>query len=225
MATNYYSILGVPQSASEADIRRRFKALARERHPDRFQGPDKERAEAEFQALTEAFNVLTNPERRRRHDQEVARPQRPRPTGTATPPEAPPGQPDPAELLRAYMSRGVSAYKSGDYLAAAKAFDEATKADPGNAQAWHHLALALSRDERWFRRAAAAISKAVELEPMKASYLKLAGKIHARIGETEDAVRHYKAALSWGGEDSGVDEALAELEGEKKGRLGFFGKG
>ena len=36
MAKNYYAVLGVAQGASDDEIRRRFKELARDRHPDRF---------------------------------------------------------------------------------------------------------------------------------------------------------------------------------------------
>lgn len=217
MATNHYTVLGVAQTASEADVRRRFKILARERHPDRFQGAEKEKAEREFQELTQAFNVLTDATRRRQYDRELGK-------AAAAPSEAPTGQPAPTELARGYMVRGVESYKKGDYMGAAKAFDEATRLAPANPQAWHNLAMALSRDERWLRRAAAAAAKAVELEPMKPSYLKLAGKLHARLGNTEQAIEAYRQALSWGGADESVEAALEELESGKKSRLGFFGK-
>jgi Flp pilus assembly protein TadD len=218
MATNHYTVLGVAQTASEAEIRRRFKALARERHPDRFRGPEKETAEREFQELTQAFNVLTDATRRRQYDQELGK------VAASAPSEAPTGQSPPAELARAYLVRGVEGYKKGDYMGAAKAFDEATRLAPDNPQAWHNLAMALSRDERWLRRASAAVAKAVELEPMKPSYLKLAGKIHARLGNRDQAVAAYRQALSWGGSDEAIETALAELETGKKSRLGFFGK-
>lgn len=218
MATNHYTVLGVAQTASEAEIRRRFKALARERHPDRFQGAEKEKAEGEFQELTQAFNVLTDATRRRQYDQELGK------VAATTHSEAPSGQPPSAELARAYLVRGVESYKKGDYMGAAKAFEEATRLAPSNPQAWHNLAMALSRDERWLRRAAAAVTKAVDLEPMKPAYLKLAGKIHARLGNQDQAVRAYRQALSWGGADEAIEAALEELESGKKGRLGFFGK-
>ena len=45
MKLNYYEILGVERSASEKEIRDRFRTLARESHPDRYKGPDKGEAE------------------------------------------------------------------------------------------------------------------------------------------------------------------------------------
>ena len=72
MKVNYYEVLGVERSASEDEIRDRFRKLARENHPDRYQGPDKADAERHFQTLTEAVNVLTNPARRKQHDSEIS---------------------------------------------------------------------------------------------------------------------------------------------------------
>ena len=68
-----------------------------------------------------------------------------------------------------------------------------------------------------------AIEKACEIEPMKPSYRKLAGRLCARAGRTERAEEHYKEALTWGGEDAEVERALDELRTGSK-RRGFFGK-
>ena len=75
MPRDFYAILALPRNASEEQIRQRFRELARERHPDRFQGEAKARAEGEFQEITQAFNVLFDPERRRGHDLELTRPE------------------------------------------------------------------------------------------------------------------------------------------------------
>ena len=72
MKVNYYEILGVERTASEGEIRERFRRLARENHPDRYKGPDKAEAERKFQTLTEAVNVLTNAAKRRQHDSEIS---------------------------------------------------------------------------------------------------------------------------------------------------------
>lgn len=211
MARDFYSILAVPRNATTEQIRDRFMTLARQRHPDRFQGAEKERAEKEFQEITEAFNVLSNPESRRQHDLELARPQS---QGA-----------DPGQLARVYMQRGVKAYKENNYLQAADNFDRATQAQPENAKAWHSLALACSHQRRWLSRATTAIARACELEPMNANYLKLAGRIFESAGMALRAEQYYNQSLKWGGEDPAVRERLEELRrGAKKGRTGFFGK-
>ena len=62
---DYYELLGVPRDASHADIKRAFRQLARELHPDVSEAPD---AERRFRAVAEAYEVLSDPERRRTYD-------------------------------------------------------------------------------------------------------------------------------------------------------------
>lgn len=217
MERNYYAVLGVTQNATEEEIRRRFKSLARDQHPDRYQGEAKRRAEQEFQTLTEAFNVLTSPERRRIHDADLSR------TGTPSRAGASGGE-DRGQLVKAMLARGVQAYKTGDFASARESFERATEVDPKSAQAWYNLALTCSRQESWLPGALKAAEKACELEPMKPSYLKLAGRIFARSGRAERAQRFFEQALSWGGSDPEVESALEELRGRQKTRRGFFGK-
>ena len=77
MARDFYAVLALSRSASEDQIRQRFRELARARHPDRFRGQEKVRAEKDFQDITEAFNALIDPARRRRQELPVGRFARP----------------------------------------------------------------------------------------------------------------------------------------------------
>lgn len=212
MARDFYAVLAVPRNATEDLIRQRFRELARTRHPDRFQGEEKEKAERDFQEITQAFNVLADPERRRRHDLDLVRPEEP--------------ASEPRQLLRVYLQRGVKAYKEKNFLEAASNFDQATQTDPKSAQAWHHLAQACSQQRNWLPRAIAAIERACQLEPMNAAYLKQAGRIFALAGQVDQAVQYYRRSLQWGGDDSGIRQALEELTREPSpaSRRGLFGK-
>ena len=62
--TNYYEVLGVPREASQEEIRTAYRRLAKERHPDHPSGSARE-----FSLLQEAHAVLSDPDRRRTHDE------------------------------------------------------------------------------------------------------------------------------------------------------------
>lgn len=63
---DYYSILGVPRSATDKDIKAAYRKLAREHHPDANQG--NKQAEDKFKDLAEAYEVLKDPDKRKRYD-------------------------------------------------------------------------------------------------------------------------------------------------------------
>ena len=64
---DFYKELGVPSDASQDDIKRAYRKLARELHPDA--NPDSPRAGERFKAVSEAHNVLSDPARRKEYDE------------------------------------------------------------------------------------------------------------------------------------------------------------
>src|SRR4026208_1354066 len=64
---DYYSTLGVAKTASEKDIKQAFRKLARKYHPD--VNPGDKAAEARFKEINEAYEVLGDPEKRRKYDE------------------------------------------------------------------------------------------------------------------------------------------------------------
>ena len=198
MKVNYYEVLGVERGASEQEIRDRFRQLARENHPDRYNGSDKADAERKFQTLTEAVNVLTNTTRRRAHDSELT-------SGTSK------GAADFTQVAKAYLAKGVKAFKESDFRSAYENFDMAVKHNPQDAKAFHYLALAAMRVPSMARQAVQAIETAVQREPVNPTYLKDAGLILKRAGLVAKAERYLDEAAKWDPSNIEVQSALAEL--------------
>jgi curved DNA-binding protein len=66
-ATDYYKILGVSKNASQEEMKKAYRKLAQKYHPDQAKG-DKKEAEEQFKKISEAYAVLSNPEKRKEYD-------------------------------------------------------------------------------------------------------------------------------------------------------------
>jgi molecular chaperone DnaJ len=66
MKRDYYEVLGVGKTATEAEIKKAYRKLALKHHPD--VSPDKSEAEEKFKEITEAYEILSNPSKRATYD-------------------------------------------------------------------------------------------------------------------------------------------------------------
>jgi molecular chaperone DnaJ len=68
MTLDYYAVLGVERTADEAEIKKAYRKLAMRYHPDKVGAEEKVEAEAKFKEITEAYEVLRDPEKRPVYD-------------------------------------------------------------------------------------------------------------------------------------------------------------
>jgi curved DNA-binding protein CbpA len=215
--TNYYDVLGVARDATAAEITNKFRALAREQHPDRYADVERKRsAEFKFQVLTEALNVLTNPARRKAHDAELEKNR--------------PVHQDPAGQARVFLAKGVKSYREGNYPDAIQQFELAVNHYDKDAKAWHYLALSCMKVVGQIRKGVDAIEAAIKLDQNNALFHRDAGKLYVMAGLNSKAERHLEEALSWLPEDPETLTLLMKVRpnkptsGVKKPPSGIFGR-
>jgi DnaJ-class molecular chaperone len=201
---DYYGLLGVARDATEAEIRERFRSLAREAHPDRAPAARKAEAEAKFQDLTEAVNVLTSPDRRKAYDFDLA---------------AARGSSENADAVaQNYLSQGIAAFKERKYTDAAGNFQLVVGRNPRDVKAQHYLGLASARAGD-VRTAVKAIEAALAIEPHNGSLQKDAGAIFRQAGLLLKAEKAYQEALRWDPAAAGeARKALEEIRVQRAGR-------
>jgi curved DNA-binding protein CbpA len=198
---DYYALLGVSREATEAEIRERFRSLAREAHPDRAPAPRRGQAEARFQELAQAVNVLTNPERRKVYDFELS-------MGQA----GPPGEAD--TIAQDYILQGIAAYREKRYAEAAGNFGLAARRDPGEPRAHHYLGLAAARSGD-VRTAVRALEAALALDPQNARLLADAGSVFRQAGLLVKAEKVYQEAIRWDPSLQEVRKVLEEIRARR----------
>jgi DnaJ-class molecular chaperone len=199
---DYYALLGVTREANENQIREKFRSLAREAHPDRAPRDRKLEAEAKFQELTEAVNVLTSPDRRKAYDFEQAF----KASGAASA--------DADSVTQSLLAQGMHAYKERQFAEAAGNFQLAVHRNPNDAKAQHYLALASARSGD-MRTAVKALESAIALDGHNVALLKDAGTIFRQAGLLVKAEKAYQEALRWDPSAAEVRRALDEIRAKR----------
>ena len=66
MPRDYYEVLGISRDASDAEVKKAYRKLARQYHPDT--NPDDKGAEEKFKEVQTAYDILSDPEKRKQYD-------------------------------------------------------------------------------------------------------------------------------------------------------------
>lgn len=207
-----YDVLGIGPDASDEDIRAAFRNLTLKYHPDRYMSERREKAEKRFQEITEAFNVLSRPELRKKYDREIA--------GSVSARSQ-----DPRELGRRLAAKGAQEYKTGRLAEAREHLELAVHHDDGNSRGHYFLGMTLMRFPDQRKAALRHLDRAISLEPDNIAIKSEAARCFLAAGMKLRAQRLAEEILATDQTNAKAIEVMDSLgEGESSGGEGLFGK-
>lgn len=219
---SHYELLGIDAGAVTDEVHTAYEELSRLVHPIHathlgLQGRE-EAMRLLFERATEAYLMLSDPDRRRRYNREIA--------VTAPSPQAVQEERDrrSREAARQYYLRSREMVEEEEYHYALELLRQAVKADP---QAEHYALMAevQQHNPKWLHHAADSYRQAIQLAPDNVSYRLALGELFERLEDPQRARAVYRSVLIRHPDHPDATHALARLEslGEGK-RSGFFSR-
>jgi curved DNA-binding protein CbpA len=199
----YYGVLGVKETADRTTIKRSFYNKAKEFHPDKhFHLPDdmKNKLNTVFSYITTAYTTLMNPELRSEYDRE--------PKAGADEPQA-----SNEQLAEQKFKEGIYELDRRKYEDAAQLFGAAAYLNDTESKYHYYLSIAMSKDGK-LKDAERAISRAIKIEPFKASYLAEAGHIYLALDLPKRAKGNFDKALDIDSKNKRAQEGIEKMPTE-----------
>jgi curved DNA-binding protein CbpA len=209
-----YELLGVGRSATQQELKKAYFSLAMRYHPDRHFSADmsvmKEKLEALFEAIHDAYTTLADPEKRAQFDRDLASGSPKRRVEERARAE----QPDNRALAEVQFNEGMKLFKAGDFWSAEEAFQWATHLDPGNAEYVFRRGLNLSYMPRRGHEAEESMAMAIVMAPSNMGYYLELGKFYGRLGFKAKALAVYQEALQQDPHSGLLREAINKVSDE-----------
>jgi curved DNA-binding protein CbpA len=222
IVTDHYQLLGIRRSATTADIKRAYYAMAKRFHPDRFrkgaEAAQLARIESAFAKFAQAYDTLKDKTSRATYDSKLLKQEEAARTGRATlsprqaganlkqdkpevsanvsTPVTSAGQVPTSFQAEEKFQQGLSALQQGNSAVAIASLGEAARLAPNESRYRAYFGQALARDQRMRRNAEAEIKAAIALSANNASYRVMLAELYSEIGLLRRAQGEVERALS-----------------------------
>ncbi|GAB4414288.1 MAG: hypothetical protein OHK0032_10390 [Thermodesulfovibrionales bacterium] len=185
MTEDYYKILGISAEATDDDIKRAFRRLVKQYHPDSQHAKENPlEAERQFLKIKEAYETLSDREKRLRYDSST------KPGNGAVPPIRQ------SEKARIFYHDGIKAYKKEYFEKASALFRNAVEIDPDNALYCSWLGLSLSKQRGHLHDARKWCERATALNPSNADYHVNLALVYREAGIESLSMKHIRKAIT-----------------------------
>jgi curved DNA-binding protein CbpA len=210
---NHYEMLGVGRSATPVEIKKAYFLCAKLYHPDRHFDPEmngmKEKLEALFARIHEAYETLSSKTARDKYNLDLAS------GGGKHAPTAQAHQkkPDNKDAAQVQYREGLKQFNVGNFWGADEAFQWAIRLDPGNAEYVFRRGLTLARVPRRGHEAEDYFVKAIEMAPNKIEYYLELSSFYMRTGLKAKALALLQDALKRDPLSPKINEAIKKAGG------------
>ncbi|MFA5072956.1 MAG: DUF4388 domain-containing protein [Nitrospirota bacterium] len=213
-AQTHYEVLGVGREDTAPAIKKAYFSLAKLYHPDRHfftdMGDMKEKLEALFHAIHDAYETLADRTKRAEYDRQLSQKSKQQPDAEE---EAHPEPLSNKEIAALQFERGIEEFRNGNFWGADEAFQWALRLEPDNARFIFHRGLTLSRIPRRGHEAEEYFAKAIRLAPSNPNYFLEFGNFCLRSGLKKKALHIWKAGLKRNPDFKDIKQAIKENSG------------
>jgi CheY-like chemotaxis protein len=205
----HYEVLGVKNNALPVEIKTAYHEAAKKYHPDMFfqlgDASLRDKLNDISSCLSEAYTILTNPEKKREYDKMLARK-----------PAIPTANRDKA---RSAFQEGKDHLKKRNYQDAERLFQAAIYYHDAISEYHYYYGVTLAIQKK-FREGQKALEKARSLDPLNAVYLTELGLVYLELGYPLRAKGLFEKALSSSPDNAGATEGLKKIkDAEKRGKI------
>ena len=179
---DYYDILGVTKTSTHQEVKQQYRKLALKFHPDRNQYSD---AEEQFKEISEAYSVISNPEKKLVYDQYGHAGVNQRYSSEDIFRSANGGGFDSNDVW-GWRNRGGTLYFEGKYDEAIACYDKAIEIEPDNPVVWNNKGLALNSLGK-YEQAIACYDKVIGIDPKDADAWNNKGLALDSLGKSDEA--------------------------------------
>ena len=189
---DYYDVLGVTKTSSHYEVKQQYRKLALKFHPDRNQSSE---AGEHFKEISEAYAVISDPEKKQVYDQHGHAGVDGRYSGddifrTA---QGGGGGFDSNDAW-GWRNKGGALYSLGKYDEAIECYDKAIQIDPDSPVVWNNKGLALNSLGK-YDEAIASYDKAIQIDPDDADVWNNKGLALNSLGKYDEAIASYDRAI------------------------------